>query len=425
MAFAMVATGALLAPIIGALVAVPFAIIAVAGRTISDGWLFSLFARPKDRHVGELRSLVGFALAATGLALLTSLAGLPHSVFVATLLIIGYGNLFEQAVRAASDRRIAPIAGFAVGGTLATLGGFFVLELLTGSAVDATTAVFLGLAGSLTAVLVRTISFGRDDQLTIAAIGITLWVLVSLELSVEPFSLGAAVLVSSGVGYLSWRLDAASITGMLSGVLLSLASLVLGGIGWFGVLITFFGVGGFASKYQYLEKKAIGVAEANEGARGSRNVLGNAGVALLAIIGYAAADGLAFDAVAFQFAFVGSLAAAMSDTLSSEIGVLYGPPRLITTFERVETGTDGGVTLEGVLAGLGGSVLIASIAWVAFQTSALTTVVVVVAGLLGMFVDSILGATVEGRWIQNQAVNFLATFVAGLFAASAASAIVG
>lgn len=423
MAFAVVASGALLAPVIGALVAVPFALIAVAGRLVSDGWLFSLFARPRDKHIGELKGLIGFALAATGLALLTSLAGLPDAVFVSTLLIIGYGNLFEQTIRAYSDHRIGPVLGFTIGGTLATIAGLFSIELLDGTMFHLSTAFFLGLTGSLTGSLVRTVSFGRDDQLTIISIATTLWILASLELSVDPVGLGIAVFVSGAVGYLSWRLETASITGMLSGVLLSLATIVLGGIGWFAVLITFFGVGGIASKYRYSEKEALGVAEANEGARGSRNVIGNAGVALLAIIGYAAADTLAIDAITFQFAFIGSIATAMSDTLSSEIGVLFGPPRLITTFETVETGTDGGVTLEGVIAGGIGSLLIALIALLAFETSLLIPLVIVAAGLLGMFVDSILGATIEGRWIHNQSVNFLATAAGGLFAASAASAI--
>jgi uncharacterized membrane protein len=41
-------------------------------------------------------------------------------------------------------------------------------------------------------------------------------------------------------------------------------------------------------------------------------------------------------------------------------------------------------------------------------------VVIVFAGFVGMTVDSLLGATIEGWFLGNQGVNFLATLSAGL-----------
>ena len=432
-AFALVATVGLLAPVIGVLVAVPFALIAVVGRVVSEGRLFALFARPSDRRAGELRGLVGFALAATGLALLTALANPPNAsvVFVATLLVLGYGNLAEQAISGYDDTPISRATAFVAGGTLATVGGIAVIAAVAAAVPDLSvsdpmvprsTAVFLGLSGAIAGALVRAISFGRDDQLAILAIAVTIGALVSLDLAVDPIRLAVAVGIAGSVGYLSWRLETASVTGMLAGVLLSLATIVLGGYGWFAVLIAFFGIGGLASKYRYEDKRALGVAEDNEGARGSRNVLGNAGVALVAVVGFAAADAVAIDAVFFRFLFLGSLATAMSDTLSSEIGVLFGPPRLITTLERVETGTDGGITPRGILVGAVGGAVVAAIAVVAFGTPLAAGAVVVAAGVLGMLADSILGATIEDRWIGNQAVNFLATLVGGVIAAAGVAA---
>jgi uncharacterized protein (TIGR00297 family) len=430
-AFAVVATVSLLAPAIEVLVAVPFALIAVAGRAVSGGVLFDLFARPRDRRIGELRSLVGFALVATALALLVALASPPNAwtVFVSSLLVVGYGNLVEQIVRPRVDTPISRAAGFVVGGTLATVAGIEVFAAVATSPVTVpmvsqTTAVFLGLSGSITGALVRAISHGRDDQVTVLSVAAALGALVSLDLAVDPLRLSVATVVAVFVGYLSWRLETASITGMLAGVLLSLATIVLGGYGWFAVLIAFFGIGGLASKYRYEQKRALGVAEENEGARGSWNVLGNAGVALAAVTGFAAADATAIDGVLFQFLFLGSLSAAMTDTLSSEIGVLFGPPRLITTLERVDPGTDGGVTLKGIGIGGVGGAIVAAIALPAatFGVSPAGAGVIVAAGVLGMLVDSILGATIEGRWIGNQAVNFLATLAGGIIAAAGAVA---
>jgi uncharacterized protein (TIGR00297 family) len=430
-AFAAVATVSLLAPIIAVLVAVPFALIAVAGRTVSGGILFELFARPRDRRIGELRGLVGFALVATALALLVALADPPNAwtVFVSALLVVGYGNLAEQVVRPRVDTPISRAAGFVVGGTLATVAGVEVFAAIANSTVAApmvsrTTAVFLGLSGSITGALVRAISHGRDDQITVLAVAAALGAIVSLDLAVDPLRLSVATVVAVFVGYLSWRLQTALITGMLAGILLSLVTIVLGGYGWFAVLIAFFGIGGLSSKYRYDEKRAMGVAEDDEGARGSWNVLGNAGVALAAVTGFAAADATAIDGVLFQFLFLGSLSTAMTDTLSSEIGVLFGPPRLITTLERVETGTDGGVTLKGIAVGGVGGMIVAAIALppVTFGISPGGAGVIVAAGVLGMLVDSILGATIEGRWIGNQAVNFLATLAGGIIAAAGAVA---
>ena len=105
----------------------------------------------------------------------------------------------------------------------------------------------------------------------------------------------------------------------------------------------------------------------------------------------------------------------MSDTLSSEIGGLYDDPRLITTFERVDPGTDGAVTWQGEVAGLVGAGIIAGIAGALFTSvDAVGTAVVLGAGVAGMTVDSVLGATIEGRIVDNQGVNLLATVAAAV-----------
>jgi len=60
-------------------------------------------------------------------------------------------------------------------------------------------------------------------------------------------------------------------------------------------------------------------------------------------------------------AIIASYAAATADTFSSELGILaWSQPRLITEPSRkVPRGTNGGVTIEGLIAGLLGSTIIA------------------------------------------------------------------
>ncbi|HKJ59607.1 MAG TPA: DUF92 domain-containing protein, partial [Halobacteriales archaeon] len=282
---------------------------------------------------------------------------------------------------------------------------------------------FLAVSGALVGAVLRASLLGKDDPAVMASAALALWVLASLGIEVDPVGLVVALAVAGAMGYLAWLLGTASVTGMLTGVFMGLVTIVLGGFGWFVALIAFFGIGGLSSKYRYEEKRELGVAEANEGARGTRNVLANAAVAILAVVGFAASPRLAADAGVFVLAFAGSLATAMSDTLSSELGVLYGDPKLITSLERVRPGTDGGVTLEGSLAGAAGALTVAAVALALLGVTPVGAGIVVVGGVVGMMVDSLLGAVVEGRGLGNQSVNFLATLSGAVFTVGAGVAL--
>jgi uncharacterized protein (TIGR00297 family) len=183
--------------------------------------------------------------------------------------------------------------------------------------------------------------------------------------------------------------------------------------------VTFFGLGGLASKYRYEEKLDRGIAQENDGARGGGNVLANSAVALVAVVGYAASGLAGIDASPFRFAFAGAVAAALADTFSSEFGGLFDAPRLVTTLERVEPGTDGAVTWQGAIAGLVGSAVIGGLGGVFFGFTSAAVALVAVTGFAGMMIDSVLGATLEGSRLDNQSVNLLATLSAGLLAAAA------
>lgn len=411
MAFASVATLALPAPAIGALAAVPFALIVVIGRTVAEGDVVELAAPPGDDSTDGLRGLVGFALVAMVLALVAALSWLPVAVFVTAVIVLGYGILVEQLLCSATTPSIRRVAAFVAGGAIAATIGLVASTAVGGASIGVSMAAFLGLTGGLAAAVLRTALVEDDDPIVLVAVAGFLWPFAGLGIPLPAGELALAIGIAGGFGYLSWVLGTASITGMLTGIIISLAIIVFGGYGWFAVLIAFFGLGGLAAKYRFEEKLADGVAEGTDGARGGRNVLGNAAVALLAVLGFAGGADLGVDPTLFLFAFVGSVSTAMSDTLSSEIGVLFDDPRLITTFEPVETGTDGGITLQGSLAGLVGAVIVAAIAILVLDVGLTGGGTIVVAGVLGMFADSVLGALLEGRWIGNQTVNFLATLV--------------
>ncbi|MFB6217700.1 MAG: TIGR00297 family protein, partial [Halobacteriaceae archaeon] len=417
------ATLAVGAPALGLAAAAPFGAVAVGAFLTSGGPVFELFAREGDRQEGRLASLAGFALAATGLALLTPAFGMPVGVFVATVLLVGYGNLGDALARAVRGGEFPAATGFVVAGTLAAVAGQLAPAAVAGRVPAVTpTAVFLGASGALLAALVRSVFVGREDALVVLSVGMALWLLADVGTGAGWTTVGVGLAVTAGFGYLSWTLGTASVPGMLTGVLLGLLTVVLGGYGWFAVLIAFFGVGGLSAKYRYDEKLDRGVAEPQGGARGSGNVLGNAAPAVAAVVLFAASGRLPLPRELFLYAFTGSLATALGDTLSSEIGGLYDKPRLVTTLDAVPPGTDGAVTWQGELAGLAGAAAVAGLAGWLFSLPLAGAVLVVGAGLVGMTTDSLLGATVEGGRVGNQAVNFLATATGAVVGAAFALA---
>jgi len=403
----------------------PFIVVAaLALYVVDEGALFELFARPGDRRDGRLYGLAGFSLAAAGLALFAVRFEMPMSVFVGTVLLLSWGNLGGHATRAVNDEPILATAGFVVVGSVAGALGQFAPTLVVPVTLEWPLVAFLATSGALLAALLRVVLFERDDPLVMVSVGLLLWLFFDLQVPVSTTGIAVALAVTVVLGVVSYVLETASLPGMLTGVLLGLLTIVLGGQGWFVILMTFFGVGGLAAKFRYEEKRARGIAEENEGARGSGNVLANSLAGLVAVLGAAASPSLTtLPRVLFLFAFAGSIAAATSDTLSSEIGGVFDGPRLITTFERVDPGTDGAVTWQGELAGLAGAGLIAAIALVMFDlVDPVGAGIVLAAGFGGMTVDSLLGATVEGRWLENEGVNFAATVSGALVAAGLAIA---
>jgi uncharacterized protein (TIGR00297 family) len=181
-----------------------------------------------------------------------------------------------------------------------------------------------------------------------------------------------------------------------------------------------------ATRIGKAKKDRLGTGESKRG-RNAAQVSANLGAAALVAFPVVAltANPLlknAGQAVGFILGLA-ALAEAAADTVSSEMGQVFGgQPRLITSFRVVAPGTDGGITVFGTIAGACAALLVVVIGfWSAQGTQRLLgdwpIVLLVTAGaVFGLLFDSLLGATLERRgWLNNDAVNFLSTLSAVAF----------
>jgi uncharacterized protein (TIGR00297 family) len=199
----------------------------------------------------------------------------------------------------------------------------------------------------------------------------------------------------------------------LTGVIVGLA--IFAGAGYTGItmLAVFFILGTSATSWGIAEKQRKGLAEHNKGKRTAGQVVANAGVA--AILGLLVLTNSASKDL-FAIMMAASFSSAAADTLSSELGNLYGRRFYnILTFKKDTRGLNGVVSLEGTMFGVAGSICIASIYSFSYGFNE-TFLLIVIAGTIGNLCDSVLGATFERKsYLNNNAVNFLNTAGAAFF----------
>jgi len=107
-------------------------------------------------------------------------------------------------------------------------------------------------------------------------------------------------------------------------------------------------------------------------------------------------------------AYIAHYATSTGDTWASELGILSKQkPRLVTSLflQEVPPGTNGGMSFLGTMASILGGGFIGVIFWGMcwFKFSQFPMVIVgVLCGLIGSFVDSLLGATIQASYYCNE-----------------------
>jgi uncharacterized protein (TIGR00297 family) len=223
-----------------------------------------------------------------------------------------------------------------------------------------------------------------------------------------------AALVTVSFSALARAMRGVSRSGMIAGAVVCFLLLACAGLAAFAGLITVFALAWATTKFGYQRKQRLGTAERKDG-RTASQVLANLATPAICAILYGSTG-----KTMFVVAMAAALAEAAADTVSSEVGQAAGrAPRLITTWKSVPIGTDGAISMAGTMAGVVGALIVASVG-VIFQLVRISeSVIIFGAAVLGMFADSLLGAWLERRGrMNNDAVNFLSTVIAGVVAAS-------
>ena len=209
--------------------------------------------------------------------------------------------------------------------------------------------------------------------------------------------------------------------GNINGAILGV--LVWGTLGWRGylVVIIYFVVGSGLTFVRMEQKESEGIAEERSGMRGAGNVWSSALAATICAIA------TLFSPAAYKYLFilgyVASFCTKLSDTTASEVGKAYGKTTyLITNLKSVPRGTEGAVSLEGTLAGILASVILAVIAWIIGLISPSGIIWCVIAAFIATTIESLIGATLESRftWLTNDLVNLINTIIGAIVAISLA-----
>ncbi len=202
-----------------------------------------------------------------------------------------------------------------------------------------------------------------------------------------------------------------NLSGALVGGLIALLIYLGAGFPGVALLFTFFVLGSIASSWRRDRKK--GLEQENKGRRSIRHAIANGGFS--AFCGLCVWLHIA-DPTMWRLMLAAGLASATADTLSSELGNVYGKRFLnILTWRVDERGRDGVVSLEGTLLGALGASLVACV-WFVATAQLWQSALIFAAGLVGNAIDSVLGASLQRKGLMtNDSVNFANTLSAGLF----------
>ena len=184
-----------------------------------------------------------------------------------------------------------------------------------------------------------------------------------------------------------------TLSGSIATLVLAVIVFGIGGWQWTIPIVAFFVLSSILSQLGRSRKASFEDVFEKSGTRDWAQVLANGGVAgSLVILSYV------FPVYDFYPFYLGALAAVTADTWGTEIGVLAeGRTISIVTLRPVSGGTSGGISEFGTFGGALGALVIAACGY-PWYTELRTALIVIVGGIAGSLVDSLLGATLQAQF---------------------------
>lgn len=205
-------------------------------------------------------------------------------------------------------------------------------------------------------------------------------------------------MIVSALAY--WK-KSLTVSGAIAATIMGTVYFAAGGLFWFGMLLVFFVSSSVLSKFRQSHKAEMEKSYAKTGRRDAGQVLANGGLGMVLCILNAI-----WPYAEWMYLFIGIMATVTADTWATEIGSLSSKsPRSVLNGKVLTVGTSGGVSLLGSTAAATAGVMIGGMAWflqvltgsldIQLHGLLIWVLIGLVAGLVGAFTDSILGASIQ------------------------------
>ena len=212
--------------------------------------------------------------------------------------------------------------------------------------------------------------------------------------------------VNLAFGLLAYWKKSVSASGLWSGI--AVGSLLYGFSGpqGFGLLAFFFIVASLLTRHGFSRKKAVGVAQPDEGKRGAKEALASCLPGLFfAFLLWRSGSGL------LAVGLVSSFAAALADTTATELGQLYGRKFFrLPNFRPVPVGTRGACSVAGTVFGILAACAMGILGWLLGFFHVVSILWVVLGATVGF-----MGESFFSRILMNhESRNFVGALLGGI-----------
>jgi uncharacterized protein (TIGR00297 family) len=202
------------------------------------------------------------------------------------------------------------------------------------------------------------------------------------------------IAIISMLSYFAYRRRYLTLSGIIIAIVFGIILLIIAGREYLIPLLIAFFITNTATRYKIRLKIKLGLIKPNSYIRDYKNVLANG----LPIFIFGLLEGI-YKYEIFIYGYLVALTIFLSDTISSEIGVLSKKnPRLITNFKISPTGRPGAISLLGTISGILSVILFSVIIYfmIPLNISLLSLILILTFfSTLGNLLDSFLGATIQ------------------------------